>query len=77
MGSIVLGLIAGAVCFFFCSTVKNALGYDDSLDVFGIHCVGGIIGAIGDRHPRQSRRSAAPASRTTVTKPGELVVADL
>jgi len=46
MGSIVLGLVAGAVCFFFCSTVKNALGYDDSLDVFGIHCVGGILGAI-------------------------------
>jgi Amt family ammonium transporter len=47
MGSIALGLVAGAVCFFFCSTVKNALGYDDSLDVFGIHGVGGIIGAIG------------------------------
>jgi Amt family ammonium transporter len=47
IGSIVLGLVAGAVCFVFCSTVKNAFGYDDSLDVFGIHCVGGIIGAIG------------------------------
>ena len=46
MGSIVLGLVVGGVCFFFCSTVKNALGYDDTLDVFGIHCVGGIIGAI-------------------------------
>jgi Amt family ammonium transporter len=46
MGAIVLGLIAGAVCFFFCTTVKNALGYDDSLDVFGVHCVGGIIGAL-------------------------------
>ena len=38
MGSIVLGLIAGVVCFFFVSTVKNKLGYDDSLDVFGVHC---------------------------------------
>ncbi len=46
MGSIALGLVAGAVCFFFCSTVKNAMGYDDSLDVFGIHGIGGIIGAI-------------------------------
>jgi Amt family ammonium transporter len=45
MGAIVLGIIAGIVCFFFCTTVKNALGYDDSLDVFGIHCIGGIIGA--------------------------------
>ena len=46
MGSIVLGLAAGAVCFFFCTTVKNAFGYDDSLDVFGVHCVGGILGAL-------------------------------
>ena len=46
MGSIVLGLAAGAVCFFFCSTVKNLFGYDDSLDVFGVHCIGGIIGAL-------------------------------
>ena len=47
MGSIVLGLIAGVVCYFFVAVVKNALGYDDSLDVFGVHGIGGIIGAIG------------------------------
>ena len=47
MGAIVLGLVAGFVCMFFCSTVKNAMGYDDALDVFGVHCIGGIIGAIG------------------------------
>ncbi len=47
MGAIVLGLIVGVVCLFFCSTVKNMFGYDDALDVFGIHCVGGIVGAIG------------------------------
>jgi ammonium transporter, Amt family len=47
MGSIILGLAAGSVCFVFCSSIKNALGYDDSLDVFGIHGIGGIIGAIG------------------------------
>ena len=46
MGSIVLGLLAGVVCFVFCTTIKNKGGYDDSLDVFGIHCIGGIIGAI-------------------------------
>ena len=46
MGAIVLGVIAGVVCFVFCSAVKNAFGYDDALDVFGIHCVGGIVGAI-------------------------------
>ena len=46
MGAIVLGLIAGVVCFIFCTSIKNAIGYDDSLDVFGVHCIGGIIGAI-------------------------------
>nr|WP_244427241.1 ammonium transporter [Methyloferula stellata] len=47
MGSIVLGLIAGAVCFIFVAKIKPKVGYDDSLDVFGVHCIGGIIGAIG------------------------------
>ena len=47
MTSILLGFAASAVCFFFVTTVKNRLGYDDTLDVFGIHCIGGIIGAIG------------------------------
>ena len=47
VGAIVLGFVTAIVCFYFCSTVKNALGYDDSLDVFGIHGVGGIIGSIG------------------------------
>jgi len=46
MGALVLGLIAGVVCLFFCTAVKNALGYDDAFDVFGVHCIGGIIGAI-------------------------------
>jgi len=46
MGAIVLGLLAGVVCLFACTVLKNALGYDDSLDVFGVHCVGGIIGAL-------------------------------
>ncbi|MBZ6075536.1 ammonium transporter [Microvirga puerhi] len=47
MGAIVLGLVAGVVCYFAVTTVKNALGYDDALDVFGIHGIGGIVGAIG------------------------------
>jgi len=47
MGAIVLGFVASIVCFFFVTTIKNALGYDDSLDVFGVHGIGGIIGAIG------------------------------
>lgn len=47
MGSIVLGAIGGIACFFAVTSLKKALGYDESLDVFGIHGVGGIIGAIG------------------------------
>ena len=47
MGAIVLGLVVGVVCLFFVSVVKNAFGYDDALDVFGVHCIGGIVGAIG------------------------------
>jgi len=47
VGAIALGAMASAACYFFVAVVKNKLGYDDSLDVFGIHGVGGIVGAIG------------------------------
>jgi ammonium transporter, Amt family len=46
MGSIVLGILAGIVCLLAVTKLKSALKYDDSLDVFGVHCVGGILGAI-------------------------------
>jgi len=46
MGAIVLGIMVSPICFFFCTVIKNALGYDDSLDVFGIHGIGGIFGAL-------------------------------
>ncbi|PZQ97884.1 MAG: ammonia channel protein [Cereibacter sphaeroides] len=47
VGAIFLGAVASVGCYFFVAVVKHKLGYDDSLDVFGIHGVGGIIGAIG------------------------------
>jgi Amt family ammonium transporter len=47
MTSIVLGLLVSPICYFFVSVVKNKLKYDDTLDVFGVHCIGGIFGAIG------------------------------
>ena len=47
MTSIILGLLVSPVCYFFVAVVKNKLGYDDTLDVFGVHCVGGIFGALG------------------------------
>jgi len=46
MGALAIGLIAGWGCFIASTKVKRALGYDDSLDVFGVHAVGGIIGAM-------------------------------
>ena len=46
MGSIVLGLLVSPLCYVFVSFVKNKFKYDDTLDVFGVHCIGGIFGAI-------------------------------
>src|SRR5438552_4810228 len=45
-GAFVIGIAAGVACFFAATTVKKAFGYDDSLDAFGVHCIGGIVGAI-------------------------------
>lgn len=46
VGAIALGLAVSPICIFFVSGVKTLLGYDDTLDVFGIHCIGGIVGAL-------------------------------
>lgn len=46
MSSIIIGLIAGALCFWMVSAVKATFGYDDSLDAFGVHGAGGTIGAL-------------------------------
>jgi Amt family ammonium transporter len=45
-GALIIGIAAGVICFVASSSVKKALGYDDSLDAFGVHCVGGIVGAL-------------------------------
>ncbi len=46
MGAIAIGLVSGIVCFFAATAMKRAFGYDDSLDAFGVHGVGGIVGAM-------------------------------
>lgn len=46
MGALVIGLVSGVVCYFCATSLKRKLGYDDSLDAFGVHGVGGILGAI-------------------------------
>jgi Amt family ammonium transporter len=45
-GAILIGIAAGVICFFTATSLKHALGYDDSLDAFGVHCVGGVVGAL-------------------------------
>ncbi|AEJ15614.1 ammonium transporter [Pseudomonas putida S16] len=46
MGALVIGLVSGVVCYFCATSLKRKLGYDDSLDAFGVHGIGGIVGAI-------------------------------
>ncbi len=65
MPAIIMGLAAGMVCYFACTTLKRKMGYDDSLDAFGVHGVGGTLGAlltgvfatrsVSQPGPRQSR----------------------
>jgi Amt family ammonium transporter len=45
-GAFAIGIAAGVICYFASTTVKRMLGYDDSLDAFGVHCIGGIVGAL-------------------------------
>jgi Amt family ammonium transporter len=45
-GAVIIGVLAGLVPFFACTKLKNALGYDDALDTFGVHAVGGTLGAL-------------------------------
>jgi ammonium transporter, Amt family len=44
--AVIIGVVAGVVCFLAATSLKSALGYDDSLDAFGVHGIGGIIGAL-------------------------------
>ena len=44
--AVIIGAVAGVACFVAATSLKSALGYDDSLDAFGVHCIGGIIGAL-------------------------------
>lgn len=46
VGALWIGLAAGVICFIASTSVKRAIGYDDALDVFGVHCIGGIVGAV-------------------------------
>jgi Amt family ammonium transporter len=45
-GALVIGFVAGAICFWSATSLKHMMGYDDSLDAFGVHAIGGIVGAV-------------------------------
>lgn len=74
VGSIVLGFVTGIICYFFCTTVKNKLNYDDSLDAFGVHCIGGIVGALATG-VLVSQGLGGTGIPDYESKPGEMVAA--
>ncbi len=73
MGAIALGVIVSPICFLFVSAIKGALGYDDSLDVFGVHCIGGIIGALATG-VLVDPNLGGTGIPDYISKPGELTV---
>ena len=66
-GALILGLLAGVVCLWGVNGLKRKLGADDALDVFGVHAVGGILGAMHDRRVRIAEAWAVRGS--TITSP--------
>jgi len=46
IGAIIVGVASGVICYWASTSLKKKMGYDDSLDVFGVHCVGGIVGCV-------------------------------
>jgi ammonium transporter, Amt family len=73
--ALIIGLIAGFFCFFMCAIVKNMFGYDDSLDAFGVHGMGGTLGAIlTGVFATSVINSAGPAMKGLVDgNPGQIV----
>jgi ammonium transporter, Amt family len=76
--AIILGFIVSPICYIFVSTVKNKFKYDDTLDVFGIHCVGGILGALATAVVADPSLGGQGWIDYTaaVAKPGEYVMMD-
>ena len=68
MGAFCIGIAAGIVCYWGCTGLKHMFGYDDALDAFGVHAVGGIVGALltgvfAVRAIRRHRRACSKAMR--------------
>ena len=60
----IIGVLAGIMPFFACTKLKNALGYDDALDTFGVHAVGGTLGAFLTGIFAHCRRRTRTSTRT-------------
>ena len=71
-GALVIGLAAGIVCYWAATSLKHMLGYDDSLDVFGVHGVGGIVGAVLTGVFATSARRRRRGPRAARRQPGQL-----
>ena len=78
VGALLIGFISGSVCFLSATKLKQAMGYDDSLDAFGVHAVGGYIGAIltgmGDDGARGLREMLQAGARTAAQDEASCVV---
>ncbi len=59
-GAVIIGVLAGVVPFLACTKLKALFKYDDALDTFGVHAVGGTLGALADRLPRDAGRQREP-----------------
>jgi len=68
VGALVIGIAAGVICFWASTSLKKMVGYDDSLDAFGVHAVGGIVGAL--LTGVLARAAINPASGDTPAKAG-------
>ena len=73
-GAIGIGLGAGVICYLFVSFVKEKLGYDDALDAFGVHCVGGIWGALATGLWATTTVNSAGANGLFYGNPAQFVI---
>ncbi|MEI6515672.1 MAG: ammonium transporter [bacterium] len=74
MGSMWIGLGAGVICYLFVSIVKEKLGYDDALDAFGVHCIGGIWGALATGLWATTSVNSAGANGLFYGNPGQFLI---
>ncbi len=73
-GAFVIGIVAGVVCYYAAAHLKKMLGYDDSLDAFGVHGIGGIVGALLTGVFADAAINPAGATHSIVTQAEGIVV---